>query len=91
MKLIRTKSNKKINYNLILIVFIIIYLFYTNQQIKSTDSKVNMAIGIAAEAQETAENAQGTAENAQGQASDAQYNAEEARETAERALYYSRY
>ena len=54
MKLIRTKSSKKINYNLILIVFIIIYLFYTNQQIKSTYSKVNMAIGIAAEAQETA-------------------------------------
>tara|TARA_Y100000766_G_C18654500_1_gene482093 strand:+ start:411 stop:665 length:255 start_codon:yes stop_codon:yes gene_type:complete len=84
MKLIRTKSSKKINYNLILIVFIIIYLFYTNQQIKSTDSKVNMAIGIAAEAQETAE-------NAQNQASNAQYDAEDARETAERALYYSRY
>ena len=84
MKLIRTKSNKKINYNLILLVSIIIYLFYTNQQIKSTDSKVNMAIGIAAEAQETAE-------NAQNQASNAQYDAEDARETAERALYYSRY
>ena len=84
MKLIRTKSSKKINYNLILLVFIIIYLFYTNQQIKSTETKVSMAIGIAAKAQETAE-------NAQNQASDAQYNAEDAMDTAERALYYSRY
>ena len=66
MKLLQTKSSKKINYNLILLVFIIIYLFYTNQQIKSTESKVNMAIGIAVEAQDTAE-------NAESQASDAQY------------------
>ena len=77
MKLIRTKSNKKINYNLILLVFIIIYLFYTNQQIKSTETKVSIAIGVA--------------EDAQSQASSAQYYAEEARDTAERALYYSRY
>ena len=84
MKLIESKSrNKKINYNLIILVTIIVYLLYANKQMKSTLNKVNFAIGLAEEAQSAAESAQYAAENAFNTAQNAQDYAED-------ALYYSR-
>lgn len=84
MKLLETKSKKgKVNYNLILLIFITLYLFYINMQIKSTQSKLNVAIGYAADAQSSADQARQSADNAT-------YAAEAAQSSAEDAAWYAR-
>ena len=78
MKKVENQLEKnKLDYKLMFILFIIIYLFYTNRQIKTNQNNINIAIGLAEEARSAAE-----------EASD---YAAEAAENAADAAYYSRY
>ena len=57
-----------------LILVIIIYLFYTNRQIKTNQNQINIAIGLAEEARSAAEEASDYAAEAAENAADAAYN-----------------